>query len=117
MEEKGKEKPYITNDYKVLLADESIDAIVIMTGWNTHVELAKESMLAGKYTAVEVGCAYDLAQCYDLIEVYEQTGVPLMMLENCCYARREMMALNLAKQGLFGEIVHCKGGYMHYALS
>lgn len=114
LEEKGKEKPYITNDYKVLLTDESIDAIVIMTGWNTHVELAKESMLAGKYTAVEVGCAYDLQQCYDLIEVYERTGVPLMMLENCCYARREMMVLNLVKQGLLGEVVHCKGGYMHY---
>ena len=37
-----------------------------------------------------------------------------MMLENCCYGRREMMALNLVEQGLLGEVVHCKGGYMHY---
>ena len=58
--EKGREKPYTTNDYKVLMADENIDAIVIMTGWDTHVELAKASMRAGKYTALEVGCAYDI---------------------------------------------------------
>jgi len=114
LEEKGKAKPYTTTDYTKLLSDDSIDAIVIMTGWDTHVELMKASMLAGKYTAVEVGCAYDIQQCHDLIEVYEKTGSPLMMLENCCYGRREMMVLNMVKQGLLGEIVHCKGGYMHY---
>ena len=26
---------------------------------------------------------------------------------------REMMALNMAKLGLFGELVHCSGGYHH----
>ena len=36
------------------------------------------------------------------------------MLENCCYGRREMLALNLVKQGLFGELVHCTGAYSHY---
>jgi len=71
-------------------------------------------MLAGKYTAIEVGGAYDLEECFRLIEVYEKTGTPLMMLENCCYGRREMMALNVAEKGLFGELVHCVGGYHHY---
>lgn len=37
-----------------------------------------------------------------------------MMLENCCYGRREMMLLNMVKEGLFGELVHCTGGYHHY---
>lgn len=114
LEEKGKAKPYTTKDYKDLMNDDSIDAIVIMTGWDTHVELAKASMRAGKYTALEVGCVYDIHECYELIEVYEETKTPLMMLENCCYGRREMMALNLVEQGLLGEVVHCKGGYMHY---
>ena len=73
LEEKGKGKPYTTKDYKELLKDESIDAIVIMTGWDTHVELAKASMRAGKYTALEVGCVYDIQECHDLIQVYEET--------------------------------------------
>jgi len=96
------------------MKDDSIDAIIIMSGWNTHVELATASVLAGKYTAVEVGCAYTLQECHDLIAAYEKTKAPLMMLENCCYGRREMMVLNLVKQGILGEIVHCKGGYLHY---
>ena len=114
LEDKGRPAPYCTTDYHELMADDSIDAIIIMTGWNTHVELAKASILAGKYTAVEVGCAYELQECYELIEAYEKTKAPLMMLENCCYGRREMMVLNMAKQGLFGEIAHARGAYMHY---
>ena len=36
-----------------------------------------------------------------------------MLLENCCYTKREMMALNMVKTGVFGEIVHCQGAYHH----
>ena len=55
-----------------------------------------------------------MEECFDLVRTYEETGVPVMMLENCCYGRREMMLYNMVRQGLFGEIVHCTGGYMHY---
>ena len=85
-----------------------------MTGWDSRPEMAKKAMLAGKYTAIEVGCSQTLEECFELIDVYEKTGSPLMMLENCCYGRREMMVLNMVKQGLFGEIVHCTGAYAHY---
>ena len=109
----GRPRPLATESYDELLACD-IDAVIIMTGWHEHIPLAKKAMLAGKYTAVEVGCAFDLSECFSLIDVYEQTGSPLMMLENCCYGRNEMMALHLVKKGLFGEIVHCDGGYHHY---
>lgn len=36
-----------------------------------------------------------------------------MLLENCCFGRREMMILNMVEQGALGEIVHCAGGYQH----
>ena len=36
-----------------------------------------------------------------------------MMLENCCYGHNELLALNLARKGLFGELVHCSCGYEH----
>jgi hypothetical protein len=36
-----------------------------------------------------------------------------MLLENCCFGRYELMVLNMVRQGLFGEIVHCQGGYRH----
>jgi hypothetical protein len=36
-----------------------------------------------------------------------------MLLENCCYGRYEMLVLNMVRQGLFGDVVHCAGGYLH----
>ena len=106
--------PAGTTDYHDILNDPEIDAVIIMTGWSGRPALAMESMRAGKYTAIEVGCADTLEECFDLVRTYEETGVPVMMLENCCYGRREMMLYHMASLGLFGEIVHCTGGYMHY---
>ncbi len=114
LEKAGKPKPILTTDADFAINHKDVDAVIIMTGWNERAALAKKSMLAGKYTAIEVGCAFDISECYSLIDVYEQTSTPLMMLENCCYGRREMMGLRLVKEGLFGDVVHCAGGYHHF---
>ena len=115
LQDKGRELPTCFTDYDEMLKNcGDVDAVIIMTGWDSRPEMAKKSMLAGKYTAIEVGCSQTLEECFDLIETYEKTGSPLMMLENCCYGRREMLILNMVKQGLFGEIVHCTGAYAHY---
>lgn len=111
---KERPDPVMTTDYHVILKDPSIDAVINMTDWAGHAPISIESALAGKYTAVEVGCAYSLQDCYDLVAAYEKTGAPIMMMENCCYGRREMMVLNMVKKGLFGEIIQCAGGYHHY---
>ncbi|MBQ8577491.1 MAG: gfo/Idh/MocA family oxidoreductase [Clostridia bacterium] len=109
----GRPAPHMTTDYTEILSDPDIDAVFYMNGWENRAEMAAKTLYAGKYCAIEVGCSYDIAECWDLIRAYEETGVPLMMLENCCYGRREMMALRMVKEGLFGEVVHCDGGYMH----
>ena len=111
---KGRPAPAVFTDAVGMLRAVDADAVVIMTDWSTHLPLAAEAMRAGKYTAIEVGCAYDLSECFALADLYEKTHAPLMMLENCCYGRREMMALRMAREGMFGEIVHCAGGYHHY---
>ena len=36
-----------------------------------------------------------------------------MMLENTCYDFFELNTLNMAQQGLFGDIVHGEGAYIH----
>lgn len=61
----------------------------------------------------EVGGAENLEECFSLVDTWERTRTPYMFLENCCYGRREMMVLNMVKKGVFGEIVHCSGGYRH----
>lgn len=111
--EAGQSRPAAYTDYHDVVNDENVNTVIIATAWETHVEIALTAMYAGKAVAMEVGGAYTLKQCYDLVEAYEKTGTPFMFLENCCFGRREMMALNMVKLGLFGEVVHCAGGYHH----
>lgn len=109
----GQSAPACETDYKKVIDNPGVEAVVIATAWESHVDIAVCAMLAGKAVALEVGGAYTLEDCWRLVDAYEQTGTPFMFLENCCFGRREMMVLNMVKQGLFGEIVHCAGGYQH----
>jgi predicted dehydrogenase len=70
-------------------------------------------MKAGKYVATEVGGACSLDSLWQLVKTREETGVPCMMLENCCYGQPEMAVLRMVREGLFGELVHAEGGYRH----
>ncbi|WP_422660525.1 Gfo/Idh/MocA family protein [Paenibacillus sp. EC2-1] len=113
VEEKQGSRPFVTIDYQEVLSIDEIDAVIISTSWADHIDIAIASMEAGKYVATEVGGAYSVQECWRLVEAYERTKIPCMILENCCYGRDELMVLNMVKQGLFGEIVHCAGGYQH----
>lgn len=113
VEEAGQPYPAVYLDYRELVRDKQVTVIVIATGWESHVEIALAAMYAGKAVACEVGGAYELRHCHELVEAYEKTGTPFMFLENCCFGRRELMVLHMVRQGLFGEVVHCAGGYQH----
>lgn len=100
-------------DYKQLLARTDIQGVVIATTWVTHAEIAIAAMRAGKYAGIEVGGAASLEECWELVRTSEQTGMPCMLLENCCYGRDELAVMNIVKQGLFGELIHAQCGYEH----
>ena len=113
VEEKTGKRPTEYTDYKKLLLDESVDAVVISCAWEDHVVIAVDAMRAGKAVGLEVGGAYSVHQCWELVKTYEETKTPFMFLENCCFGRRELMVLNMVEKGLFGKVVHCSGGYHH----
>lgn len=93
--------------------DVEMDGVFIMTYWEAHIPLAIKAMKKGIRPAIEVGGAYSIKECYDLVDAYEETGIHVMMLENCCYGKRELSVLKMVREGLFGEVVHCSGGYHH----
>jgi predicted dehydrogenase len=96
-----------------LLARDDVDAVVIATPWLWHTRMAVAAMRAGKYAGLEVSAANTLEECWDLVDTFEETGVPVMILENVCYRRDVMAVLNMVRQGLFGELVHMECGYQH----
>lgn len=105
--------PLSTENYMELLTLNELDAVIVSASWADHINIAVDAMKAGKYVGMEVGGAYSIEECWRLVRTYRETVIPCMMLENCCYGREELMVLNMVKEGLFGEIVHCEGGYHH----
>ncbi len=106
-------RPFGTTDYHEIMTRDDVDAVIIMSAWESHIPIAIDAMEHGKAVGMEVGGAYSVDQCWEMVRAWERTRVPFMFLENCCYGEAEMMVMNMVKQGLFGEIVHCEGGYRH----
>lgn len=100
-------------DYKNLLKRNDIDAVIVASPWEWHAPHGVDAMNAGKIVGMEVCGAIKLQDCWDFVEAYEKTKVPLMMMENVCYRRDVMAVFNMVKQGMFGEILHVQGGYEH----
>ena len=99
--------------WKKVCEREDIDLIYTATPWELHTPIAIYAMEHGKHVAVEVPAAVTLEECWKLVETSEKTRKHCTMLENCCYDFFELLTLNMARNGFFGEIVHCEGAYIH----
>lgn len=113
MQEDGRQEPKLYTDYKKCIDEMELDAIVVATAWEAHLKVSMYAMEKNVAVACEVGGAYSLEQLWELVRCYERTKTPIMMIENCCYGRMEMLALNMKRLGLLGEVVHCEGAYRH----
>lgn len=99
--------------WKKMFDRDDIDLVYIATPWELHTPMAVYAMEAGKHVAVEVPAAKTIEECWQLVETSEKTKKHCMMLENCCYDFFELLTLNMARQGYFGEIIHGEGAYIH----
>ena len=99
--------------YKQLCEDPEVDLVYICTDWIHHVPVALYAMEHGKHVALEVPSAETLQACWDLVNTSERTRKHCMILENCCYDFFELTALEMAQQGVFGEVIHAEGSYHH----
>ena len=99
--------------WKKVCERDDIDLIYICTPWSLHTPMAVYAMEQGKHAVTEIPAANTLADCWKLVETSERTRKHCMMLENCCYDFFELLTLNMARQGYFGEIVHVEGAYLH----
>ena len=92
---------------------EDLNLIYVVTDWENHAKMGVYAMEQGKHVAIEVPAAMTLDEIWKLINTSERTRKHCMQLENCVYDFFEMTALNMAQQGLFGEIIHVEGAYIH----
>ncbi|MBK7133932.1 MAG: Gfo/Idh/MocA family oxidoreductase [Bacteroidales bacterium] len=101
------------NAWKKLVELPDLDLIYICTPWIWHTPMAVYAMENGKHTCCEVPIARTIDEAWQLVETSERTKKHCMMLENCCYDFFELLTLNMARNGMFGDIIHGEGAYNH----
>lgn len=101
------------HDYRRLLERDDLDAVIIATPWKWHEPQGVAAMRAGKHTFIEVPLGLSIDELWSLVETSEATGRHCMMLENVNYGRDELMALNLCRQNVLGELLHAEASYIH----
>ncbi|TVR73735.1 MAG: gfo/Idh/MocA family oxidoreductase [Marinilabiliales bacterium] len=99
--------------WKGLCERDDVDLVYICTPWHLHTPNSVYAMENGKHAATEIPAAQTMDECWQLVETSERTRRHCIMLENVCYDFFEMMTLNMARQGFFGEIIHGEGAYIH----
>ena len=118
VEAAGQPTPFVSTDYKDIIANEEVNTIIIVTAWESHVEIALAAIIRMlENERVRIGIhTHDRSSAVagdHVLRLSRNAETPFMFLENCCFGRRELMVLNMVEQGVLGEIVHCAGGYQH----
>lgn len=117
VEKAGQKRPEIyTNgdhDFENLSKRDDLDFVYIATPWDWHTPMAVAAMHAGKHTGVEVPAVNTLEECQQLVDTSEKTRRHCMIMENCCYGQSELLVLNMVRAGVFGELLHGEGAYIH----
>jgi len=117
LKDAGKPEPHVykngDEDFLNMVQNETLDGAYIATPWEWHHPMAIAAMKNGMHVGTEVPAALTVGDCWDLINVSERTGKLCMIMENVCYRRDVMAVLNMVQQRMFGELLHCQGGYQH----
>ena len=100
-------------EWQKLAKRDDIDLVIIATPWDLHSPMAIYSMENGKHVGSEVPIASTIEDCWKLIETAERTKKHCMMMENCNYDEEELWVLNMIQEGVFGDITHAEGAYLH----
>ena len=100
-------------DFERMCGEQDLDLVFTATPWEWHVPVCLAALRSGKHAATEVPAAYTVDDCWQLVETAERTRRHCVMMENCCYDRREMLTLNLVRLGLLGEVLHGECSYQH----
>lgn len=91
-----------------LLADDSIELIVVNSPSFTHYDYAKQALTAGKHVIVEKPFTATTAEAQELVDLATECGKKLMVYQNRRWDSDFKTLTNVVKQGLLGNIVEAE---------
>jgi predicted dehydrogenase len=105
-----------TQSFDDMLSDDDIEAIAIATHVNSHYDLAKKSLLAGKHTFIEKPMASSTAQCEELVELARQRGLQLMVGHTFIYSSPVRKIREIIEAGEIGDLLYVSARRLNLGL-
>jgi predicted dehydrogenase len=94
----------VTASYDEVLADDSVDAVVIATPISTHFGLAKAALSAGKHVFVEKPMTSSTADAEELVRLAAKAGLTLMVGHTFVFSPPVRKLGELIHRGSLGDI-------------
>ena len=105
--------PVAVTDWRELVNDENIDAAVIVTPDDLHLEMTEAFLRAGKHVLCEKPMALTLEECEKMMRAEKESGKTLMIGQVCRCTPAFVMAKNMIESGKIGELTFVESEYAH----
>lgn len=98
-------------DYRRLLEDKRLDAVIIATPLNEHYQMAVDALDAGKHVYLEKTMTYDIPQALELVKKVKSTDRTLQIGHQYRYFAMYHKIKEMIGQGWLGEVLHYECQY------
>lgn len=96
----------VYKDYRALLADRNVEAVVVATPLHTHYGIVMDAFDAGKHVYCEKTIGYTMEECFNMYQRHLSSGRLFFTGQQRLFDPRYIKAMDLVHQGTFGKISH-----------
>lgn len=97
-------KAKVYNDYRRLLEDKTIDAVLVATPLNSHCQIVLDAFDAGKHVFCEKTIGFTMEECYRIYQKHISTGKIFFTGQQRLFDPRYIKVMEMVHAGTFGEI-------------
>lgn len=106
-------KPF--TDYRKMLEDKSIDAVVIATPLDRHYRMVMDSLSAGKHVLCEKAMAYSMEECLEMYKAGRASGRVFLVAQQRLFDPKYLKALKAVRDGKYGPVVNVRNYWFRNA--
>lgn len=99
-------KAKVYHDYRALLADKNVDAVVVATPLNTHYQIVMDAFDAGKHVYCEKTLGYTMEECFKMYQKHLASGKIFFSGQQRLFDPRYIQVMDMVHNGTFGKISH-----------
>jgi predicted dehydrogenase len=99
--------PKVYSDYRNLLGDKDVDAVIISVHLSAHFPVTKDALQAGKHTFCEKSLVFRPEEVHGLRALYAQHSKQVLQVGlQRRYSKFYQMAKEIVDKGLLGDVTH-----------